>query len=149
MAKGQRGKLTLSDRFFIEQNGTMSIADLSQALEQSEDVVQEYCNELVRKNKGKGVGKKARELMDRPAKGVISMSKGASEAGDDSKYNKWVTIEAINHAIADGDMEAARRLREKYDAQKQKSKDIISSKYSDKVHYIIQPDETEESDGSL
>ena len=131
----RHGTLTVQDRFYIENNGHMSVEELADMLKQPIDTIQSYCDEWLRKNP-QNAERPANKLMDRPRKGVVAMTGGASSAADDN-YNKYVTIEALNKAIMDGNVERVKYLKEELAKQDKTRKDIIKQKYVDKIHYII------------
>jgi predicted transcriptional regulator len=108
--------LSVADRFYIENHGNDSIEKIANDLGKSIQLVKSYCEEWIKDNPPKKE-KRASKLMDRPAKGggVVSMTQAASMVGDEKGH--FVTIETINQAIANGDVEQVKRLKEQYNLQ--------------------------------
>ncbi len=137
--------LTLPDRFYIENHGNLSVEEIARDLDKPIEVVQAYCQELVAKNPGKKIFR-GFELMNRPKGknkqklGVVSMTEAASMVGDDA-HKKYVTLEAINRALMEGNNELAKELKDRYDEQQRANKLAIRSKYKDMIHYIQSPDD--------
>lgn len=135
----RKGALSVPDQFYIESHQDTSLEELAKVLNKPIEAIRSYCKELINKDKP------GRKLLDRPAKGVTVMTKGASEVGDE-KYRKYVTVEAINQAMADGQHDRARELKARFDEQQAEQKNIIRSKFADKIHYIIDPDDDPNAD---
>jgi hypothetical protein len=138
----RHGTLSIQDRFYIENNGNMSVEELAAILKQPVEVIQEYCDAWLKAHP-QDLPRPAKNLMERPSKGVVSMTGPASQVADET-YNKYVTVEAINQAMARGDHETAKKLKKRLDDQDKERKDIIRNKYVDKIHYIIPPDDDDE-----
>lgn len=131
--------LSLPDRFYIENNGNLSIEQLAHDLAKPIDVVKDYCEAWLKANPPKKKYR-ARDLMSRPSKtgGVISMTEAASMVGDEA-YGRFVTLEDINEAEAVGNTERVKMLKKQYEEQEQQNRQVIKTKYSDMIHYIDKP----------
>ena len=141
----RHGELSVVDQFYIQEHGFTPVDDLVTILGRPKEQIQAYVDQLAKEFRKKGRQKpKASELMDRPAKGVISMTAGASQAGDDSKYNNLVTKSAIEQAQMDGDFEAVKKLKDRYDQQQRDNKNVIKKQYKDVIFHIIPIDEEDD-----
>lgn len=135
--------LDLPDRFYIENNGQLSVEEIASHLNKSVELIQDYVNDYLAKHPVKPKAPRTKTLIDRPAKGVTSMTEAASMSGDDG-YMKTVTMESINRAMADGNLELAKELKVRLDEQNKKNKEVIKSKYRPILHYIQSPDDDAE-----
>lgn len=140
-AKVDKVNLTVAEKFYIENNGTLSVEELAQNLGKSVDVVQSYCTQWNKEHPPKKEYR-AKKLMSRPAKrgGVLVMTEEASMVGDDA-LTRYVSLEAINKAISEGNLELAKELKGRYDQQERGNKEIIRNKYTTMIHYIEKPDD--------
>jgi hypothetical protein len=132
--------LTLQDRFYIENNEDMSIEDVARNLGKPMDIVLEYMQTLVKKEKRKR-GKAT--FNSDSKKGYTAMTEASSSVVDDA-HKKYITTEAINKAMVEGNHELARELKQRYDEQQRTTKETIRKKYDKFVHYIEPIDDEEE-----
>lgn len=124
------------EQFYIKNNPDMSVEELSSKLNKPLDVIVEYCAAALKSEKRK----KARQLMDRPAKGAIAMNRAASMDGDEV-YSSYTTLEAIKKATEDGDLESVKKLKTKYDKEQREEKQVRKNLYEGIIHYIEPPQE--------
>lgn len=141
--ENRHGDLTVVDQFYIQEHGFTPVDDLVSILGKPKEQIQAYVD-LLAKQLSKKKKPKANELMDRPAKGVVSMTSAASQAGDDSKYNGLVTRTAIEQAQMNGDSEAVKMLKKRYDEQERNNRNIIKDQYKDMIHHIIPIEEDDD-----
>jgi hypothetical protein len=148
----RHGILTMPDRFYIENHGHDSPQTLALALSRPEDTdevrkrrmaaIIDYFHYLAHLPSNKAP-KKALSLMERQKKGTVSMTASASMVGDDSKYSKYNTPEALERARADGNLEEVEAIQKSLKAQEEEVRKIIKNKYSTMIHHIVPPDEDE------
>jgi hypothetical protein len=133
--------LSLPERFYIESHGELSIETIAEHIGKPVPLVRKYAKEWLKNNPPKEPMKRGMALLNRdPKKGVTSMTEAASMVGDE-QYSKYVTPEAINRAMADGNHDLAKELKKRYEEQEKKNRDVIRQKYSDVIHYIAPPDD--------
>lgn len=140
--RSEAESLSLPDRFYIENNGNLSVEQLAHDLCKPIELVKSYCEAWNKTNPPKKKYR-AKDLMDRPAKhgGVISMTEAASMVGDDAhNHSNFVTLDMINTAVTSGNVELVKKLKEKYEVQEQENRNVIKNKYKDIIHYIEPPD---------
>lgn len=124
--------LTLSDRFYIENNPNLSIEELSKQINKPEEIIISYCNTLIKKEKGNRV----RKLFNTPVPGVTVMTEAASEAGDHAISTSQLSIlQRINQALATGNVTEAQRLKEEHINQ-QNDTLLKAPRYNDCIHVI-------------
>ena len=130
--------LSLSDRFYIENHGELSVEKIADDLGKPVELVTDYCKQWVQKNSS--MKSRTKKAMHRPAKGTLAMTEAASMMSDEA-HKQYVSLEAINRAVVEGDYELANELKKRYEDQQRANKDIIKNKYRDMIHYIEGPDE--------
>src|SRR5574343_477765 len=129
------------DKFYIENNTDMSIEELAQKLSKPIAVIESYCKTALERLNSQG---RVNKLLSKPAKhgGVVSMTQAASMEGDDAQ-KRYISLDAINRAIQDGDIQRASELKMKYEQQQKQDKLAAKERYSGKIHYIIKPNDDE------
>jgi hypothetical protein len=131
--------LSFADRYYIENNGNLSIEELATSLCKPIKIVAAYCEEYLKRNPSKKKYR-AKEMMDRPTvKGVVSMTGAASMAIDDA--DKPISLQDITNAVLAGDMEHAKTLKEKFDKQAEEAVNAISPKIKNAIHFIQSPED--------
>jgi hypothetical protein len=135
--------LTAAEMFYIEHHGDMSIAALAAELGKPTDLIKAFADDWLAKHPPVKETPRALKTMKRE-KGTVGMTEASSMIGDDFRGRSNINPEivAINRALEEGRHDDARRLREAYDAKNElKRQEKIRNKYSDKIHYIIPPDD--------
>lgn len=136
--------LTEAERFFIENNGNLSIDVIAEKLHKPVELIRAYTADWLAKHPPVKETPRALKTMKRE-KGTVGMTEASSMIGDDFRGRSGVSPEiiAINRALEEGRHEDAKRLREAYDAKnEEKRKTKIRNKYNQMVHFIVPPEET-------
>lgn len=119
------------EKFYIENNHTKkSVTELAADLNKSVKLIKQYLDEM-------RPGTRVQKLLQRPTKGVLAMTEGASMAADDRTRN-IVTTSDIQKAIAEGNLEKAAKLQGELNKQREGEEARRLEQYSDRVARIWQ-----------